>query len=1123
MIISVLSFISSFQFSCRVLKARISNLVFLLIALCSLDLNGQINDEYKYTTEVDSLYFVQFIALKDSTRTYRELYSIGNTIKEYVNGPDICRYSLGYYIDKNDAFRAMYELQSIGFTDAFIRSRAIPRAVNQIPDGDMSYVEGQPSGIEPQKEEEPIEEAIPMDNKEEQKILERMQEFTNPGPYENVNFSILYTGKSYGALGSARFQSEHELATEYALKKEVNFKLVSHACWRAYGITIFMPSDEPKGGELELILDKKAQWKVIKEYPGLKTNNVLMFRDPDREHFDMLNIVLENKNTFRKFPEIKPIDLKIYTTEILDGKECFIVLENHAEWPELLEHWRIGEINRLDFGKTGRLYELPYNQGNFDSRASVIKELVKKSLANQELSIKADLGHRNGYFGMDQDNRMLADIRGLSNLGYDMLLPFEFELSLGNDKITSLKEQFPDLTWIATNVNSNDKGLFKSSHIIENQGVKIGFLGLVNPEMAVNLPGEILKTLNFEDVYTSAQATVDSLLDKGADVIVALSNMNPGDNANLSMRVSGIDIVLADIISNGNIALQEQKVSIESDQERGLGAPLLTTKNYDYGAGVGIINMSVKNYTTSDKVELASINDKTVPVNDDIKGDAQLLSETIKGLTIDKMEKGTLMIPSFVDLNVQQPKLATYDEVTKHGRISKGLWEKFLANLLRNSAPSEISLVRKVRSFPPLIGKLHQREVHSWLRMEDEIVIMDMKGRDIRRLMEADQRKTLISSGLSSFEAPIGTFWFVMGRFLREDVYYRVATTNIVINGEFSEHFRWAIRQKSKFTYKENGLLKSEKLGQPVKLKDFVINDLTRIRSLGKSTTHHKNIAELLIPSQPYEKLFSFVFDKPTLWGSFNKSYKGDGYESVPESRIINRNSLILGAQGGFSLSLDKAKYEWVLGTRVAYAQQSADVGEERYQRTETMDDININLTYRYKGTKRKALHPFARLVYDSEFTSTFNRTTETDNPRQSILRTIVGFGKERALRWPVLELGLTAENDFSNNHYQYGIQGRSVGRFPLDKSWNVIYSMTNHFNYYIPTKNDTNRELSFRYNMIHELLIPLYGDISLSIAGDFFFFKGKTEINSQPGMNMLLRLGFTYNRVWKPKYQRLF
>ena len=1120
----------------------LTSLVSVSICLChSHSLSAQ-EDSFQFSTEFDSLYFVQFIALKDSTRTYDNLYSIGNTIKEYVIGPEICRYALGYYVNRVDALKARYQLHILGYEDAFIRAKEIPRKVNEIPRGNISFVD------ESKPKPKPIEET-PIPKPEAESQVENNEDLTPsdsdissgqediikeaPKPiseldktnqnFKTTNVSLLYTGKSYGTLGTTRFQEEHELATEYALDKEVEFKLVSHACWRSYGITIFMPSDEPEGGELELILDKKAQWKEIQSYPAVKTKNVLLFRDPKREHFDMLSIIKENKNTKRKFPEAEDVLITIFTTEIQDGKKCFIVLEDHATWPEELDHWRIGEINRLDFGKTGRLYELPYNQGSFGVRAELVQNHVAELSDNQSFIIKADLGHRNGYFGLTPERRIIADLNGLTNLNYNLLLPYEFELTLGNDVIQKMIKEFDQIKWIATNVNNKDKSLFHHTYQMDHKGVNIGFIGLVDPAMAINLPGTILKELEFKDVTKSAQEAVTELYDNGANIIIALSNMSPGDNAKLGQNVMGIDAIVANIYDSRGLSQNTKQINLNREGKRGLGAPLIITENYDYGAGLGVLNLQIRK-TDEDKYDgLDVITSKILEVNDDNPSDAAIVQKSISDLPLEDMEKGSLMIPSFTDLKVQQPKLITHDEVTKHGRISKGLWEQFLANLLRNSAPAEVSLVRKVRSFPPLIGKIHQREVHSWLRMEDEIVVMDMKGRDIRRLMEADTKKTLTSSGVSSFEIPRRKFWFVMGRFMREDVYYRVATTNIVINGEFAEHFRWALRKKNNFSFKPNGILKPDKEGESMKLKDFVIHDLKRIRSLGKSTVHHKNIANLFIPSQPYEKLFSFHFDKPTIWASFNKSYKGDGYESVPESRIINRNSLILGAQGGFTVSLDKAKYEWALGARVAYAQQSADVGADSYQRTETMDDININLTYTYKGVKRKALHPFARLVYDSEFTSTFNTSSEQNNAKQSILRSVVGLGKQFSRRWPVLEFGLTAENDFSNNNYQYGIQGRSVGRFPLDKYWNVMYLITNNINYYFPSQTATDRELSFRYNMVHEVLVPLYGDISLSVAGDFFFFKGKTEVNSQPGLNMLLRLGFTYNRVWKPKYQRLF
>jgi hypothetical protein len=56
--------------------------------------------------------------------------------------------------------------------------------------------------------------------------------------------------------------------------------------------------------------------------------------------------------------------------------------------------------------------------------------------------------------------------------------------------------------------------------------------------------------------------------------------------------------------------------------------------------------------------------------------------------------------------------------------------------------------------------------------------------------------------------------------------------------------------------------------------------------------------------------------------------------------------------------------------------------------------------------------------------------------------------------------------------------------------------------------------------NMVHELVLPLVDELSLSMAADFFFFQGKVSATRTPGMSMLLRLGLTYDRLWKPRYQ---
>ena len=64
---------------------------------------------------------------------------------------------------------------------------------------------------------------------------------------EQKGLSLIYTGRSLGALGALRSQDEHELLTERANQQRIPFKLVSHACWRAPGLAI-SGSGFPKPG-----------------------------------------------------------------------------------------------------------------------------------------------------------------------------------------------------------------------------------------------------------------------------------------------------------------------------------------------------------------------------------------------------------------------------------------------------------------------------------------------------------------------------------------------------------------------------------------------------------------------------------------------------------------------------------------------------------------------------------------------------------------------------------------------------------------------------------------------------------------------------------------------------------
>ena len=171
---------------------------------------------------------------------------------------------------------------------------------------------------------------------------------------------------------------------------------------------------------------------------------------------------------------------------------------------------------------------------------------------------------------------------------------------------------------------------------------------------------------------------------------------------------------------------------------------------------------------------------------------------------------------------------------------------------------------------------------------------------------------------------------------------------------------------------------------------------------------------------------------------------------------------------------------------------------------------------------------PFVRGLFDSEFSPTKDLVTGASNPQQLALRGVAGFLLLPTLARRRAELGLAVENDLGRPNLQYGMQARLDVERRLTGSARarisqVTYRVRNDLTYFLPTSQDTDANLALRYNMIHELIVPLVDELSLSIAADMLFFQGKVAATQTPGMSTQLRLGLTYDRLWKPRYQPFF
>ncbi len=937
-----------------------------------------------------------------------------------------------------------------------------------------------------------------------------------PNPKQEIHFSIVYTGRSLGALGVLREQAEHELLTEQANSDGEPFRLVSHPCWRAPGLSMFAPSDELELDSLAALLESKDTAQPLGSFRALSSNNVTLVLDPEHAGADLLALLRKNPRAATDFPDLRETRVSIARTKGPHDEPVLIVREGEAAWPDDPAAWTLGEMNRVDV-KGARLFELPANLGPIGSRATVLRKLAREAAASASQTLIVDLGERDGDLGVTRAERARIDYTALTRLGYGLVVPFEFELALGKQELTKVAGEFAGLRWLASNVKAKDAPWLEARRILEVDGVKIGLIGLVDPDIRGQLPHATLADWSFESPVDAADRETKALRRAGVSAVIALSNLHPRDNAVVARDVKGIDAIVADLHVRWSPEALKTDVELLDRPRSQPGSPALVARGFANGLGVGRLDLTFRR--TAAGAYLSSLSHRLDSVTDRTPADAKLVAEVQSMRRRAEPERGELMFPAFGDLVKRRPSLREFDATTAQGRVSKRMWEQFLARLLRRRASAEVALVRKLPHFPPLIGKLHEPEVRSWLWTEDSIVLLDIQGVDLRKILLEDVRGELVTSGIDRGK------WLVHGRRLDDLTYYRVATTDVLFEGARFRDFEKGRRIRRQFETRPDGRIEGAGSGSPLLLRDFVLGELKRVRSLGKGDAYFDRIAELLRPDPPYEKLLMLVFDHPTLFGSVNQVWNNDGYGAVPESRVTSNNSGMFGGSGRFKLTQDRQVFATDLSIAAAYSRQRASVGSGAKQVTESADDLKLELTLRPKTLGKAAwlVHPFVRTSFDSEFTPTFNPEQRRNNPRQLALRGVAGAMFAPTPRWRALELGAAVENDFGLGTLQYGLQAKVefVQRFgPLGK---LAYRLRNDATYFLPRGGDSASDLSLRYNMLHEVLIPFMDELSLSIAADLFFFKGKVPATNTLGTSALLRVGLTYDRLWKPRYQPLF
>ncbi|MBK5254930.1 MAG: hypothetical protein JJE39_02755, partial [Vicinamibacteria bacterium] len=672
--------------------------------------------------------------------------------------------------------------------------------------------------------------------------------------------SLIYTGRSLGALGALRSQDENELLTEEANRQRIPFKLVSHACWRAPGLSVFLPSDEPDGDELPRLLDLRSRAEKIGDVATLLSGTAVLVQDPDRSQGsrDLLAMLLENPRTKADFPDLRPGRASVYRANLTRKKVAYYVEEAGAMFTTDPTDWEQGEMNRIDIDGA-RVFELPLNLAQIGPRATLIQRFVAEARSSGAVPLVVDLGSQNGDLGVDDHERARIDMGALQRLGYKILIPFEFELGLGAAALLDLKKEFGGIGILAANLQTKTPGLLEASRVVSAGGVRFGLVGLVDPGVKGSLPRRALGDWTFEDPVAAAAREVQTLRLEGVETVFVLSNLSPQQNAEVARRVSGIDAIVADLHVRWSPESIRVRVELPDRPYSRPGSPALVARGFANGLGVGRLDSEV---VRDDRpgFHVAALRHELASVTDRVPSDVALSAEVRALRDASRRDRGEMLVPSFVELEAALPKLKTYDAVTAQGRISKRMWEEFMARIVRRRGLSEVAIIRSVSHFPPLIGKLHENEVREWLWTNESIVTLDLRGDDLREILNEDSAGDLVLSGVDRATG------FVNGRPIDGGSLYRVATTDHLFDGSRFRAFERSRRLRRSFPPQAAGPSTVKALG-PLLLRDIVLQELRGVRASFKGDAQIQRVAALLAPDPAFEKLSTFYFDRPTLFG----------------------------------------------------------------------------------------------------------------------------------------------------------------------------------------------------------------------------------------------------------------
>ncbi len=190
----------------------------------------------------------------------------------------------------------------------------------------------------------------------------------------------------------------------------------------------------------------------------------------------------------------------------------------------------------------------------------------------------------------------------LTIAGCDVMTLGNHEFDWGTDNLLSITEEV-DFDIICANIYVEETGetLFPANVLLEmDNDMTVGIFGLTTPETMTKTNPEYMKDLTFdagEDLYACAQAQVDELTERGADIIICLGHLGvdegsaPNRSTDVIDNTTGIDIFIdghSHTVMDGTVMQGETHLLSTGSQGAYLGYAIYDGENVVAGLYDGV-------------------------------------------------------------------------------------------------------------------------------------------------------------------------------------------------------------------------------------------------------------------------------------------------------------------------------------------------------------------------------------------------------------------------------------------------------------------------------------------------------------------------------------------------------